>query len=158
MTPDIILSLVVALCTIAYTWINYLLWQESIKTRKQMSSPHLIAYIKMREDYRGIEFIIENIGNGVAKEVKVTMLEDYNIVPHYSISSMGIIKDGFQSFPPKYKLQCFLGTIPDMYEEKSDSFIKLEITYSYFFDKHNISCSEVFCLSLASIKNQLYIV
>ncbi len=157
MTPSIILSFVLTLCTIIYTGINYLLWQESIKTRRELSCPNLIAYLKFSEDHKSVELLIENIGNGVARDVKVVVLEDYDVVGYYALSSIGIVQNGFKSFPPKYKLKYPLNLREKVYAEGQKEYIKLEISYFHLFDKKLINHTETFDLSFTSISNQGYL-
>jgi len=42
--PQIILSTVVAIATVFYTGVNVMMWYESRKTRKQETTPNIIAF------------------------------------------------------------------------------------------------------------------
>ena len=44
--PQIILSTVVAIATVFYTGVNVMMWYESRKTRKQETTPNIIAFLQ----------------------------------------------------------------------------------------------------------------
>lgn len=43
---SLVLSAVVAIATIAYTWINYLMYKESKNTRLQKMKPEVVPYLQ----------------------------------------------------------------------------------------------------------------
>lgn len=69
MNTQLILSIVVALATIAYTYITYRQLKESERVRFQKEAPNTVPYLKSTEDYTTMQLFIENFGEGVAKDV-----------------------------------------------------------------------------------------
>ncbi len=132
MSVEIILSLVIAICTVLYTVINLMLWFESRQSRKQKITPHVIAFLKSAENHTILELHIKNIGEGVAENVKIKTLKDYNQFGHdtHLISELGIMKNGFNVFPPQHELKYYLHSFTEIYEKYKDDSIKFEISYS----------------------------
>lgn len=110
MKVEIILSSVLAICTAIYTIINLFLLIESRATRKQKSTPLLIAFLKSTENHLMLELHIKNIGEGVAKNVKINVLKDFNRMgkDNLTLSEIGIVKNGFNVFPPQYELKYYV--------------------------------------------------
>lgn len=128
---ELILSIVIAASTVLYTLINIFLWIESIKTRKQKITPLIVAFLKSTENHIMLELHLKNIGEGVARNVRINVLEDYyrlkgNKMP---LSEIGIVENGFNNFPPQYELKFYLNSLVELYEENKDGKIVLEISY-----------------------------
>ena len=94
MKAELTISIVLACCTVTYTIINLMLWLESRATRKQKITPLLVAFLKSSEDHNVIELHIKNVGEGVAKNVEVKVLQDYKLfgVENLLLSEIGIFK------------------------------------------------------------------
>lgn len=131
MSVEITLSLVIAISTVFYTAINLMIWFESRKSRKQKITPHIIAFLKSTEDHTTLELHFKNIGEGVAKNVKIKTLKDYNQFGKsgLSISELGIIKNGFNSFPPQYELKYFIHLYTEIYKSDIEGSLKFEMYY-----------------------------
>jgi hypothetical protein len=131
MSVEIVLSLVIAISTVLYTVINLMLWFESRKTRKQKITPHVIAFLKSAENHITLELHIKNIGEGIAEDVKIKTLKDYNQFGKdgHLISELGIMKNGFNSFPPQYELKYYLHSFTEIYEKEKEESIKFELSY-----------------------------
>jgi PHP family Zn ribbon phosphoesterase len=131
MSVEIVLSLVIAICTVFYTVINLMLWFESRESRKQKITPHVIAFLKSAENHMTLELHIKNIGEGIAENVKIKTLKDYNQFGKEGllISELGIMKNGFNSFPPQYELKYYLHSLTEIYDKEKDESIKLELSY-----------------------------
>lgn len=132
MSVEIVLSIVIAISTVFYTVINLMLWVESNKSRKQKITPHIIAFLKSAEDHMTLELHIKNIGEGVAENVNIKTLKDYNQFGRdgFLISDLGIMKYGFSSFPPQYELKYYLHSLTEIYENEKEESIKLQLSYS----------------------------
>ncbi len=155
MEVELILSIVLAGCTAIYTLINLFMLLESRKVRLQKITPHIIAYIKSSEDSKVLELIIENIGEGVAKRVNAKLLSDYKQfgVSNNSLAEQsGIFKDGFNNFPPHYRLCFLLNTFADI-DYKNAHSIQIELTYQRQDGK---IYSERFDLIFEQLLGQLY--
>jgi len=131
MNVEIVMSIVIAICTILYTVINLMLWFESRATRKQKITPHVIAFLKSAENHMTLELHIKNIGDGIAKNVKIKTLKDYNQFGKEGllISELGIMKNGFNSFPPQYELKYYIHTFTEIYDKEKGESLKFELYY-----------------------------
>lgn len=77
MEVEIVLSVVLAVSTVLYTLINFFMLIESKNVRKQKISPLLVAYLSSTEDHSIHVLKFKNIGEGLAKNVRVVVLKDY---------------------------------------------------------------------------------
>lgn len=109
-TTELILSAVLAVATVCYTVINLLMLIESRRTRRQKILPQVIAYLKSTDDHQTLMLCIKNVGEGCAKNVKVTMLHDYNAFEkeQYQLSSFKIFTEGVNVFPSGYELHYYI--------------------------------------------------
>ena len=155
MSVEIILSLVIAICTVLYTVINLMLWVESRKSRKQKITPHIIAFLKSSENHMTLELHIKNIGEGIAENLKIVTLKDYNQFGKegFSISELGIMKNGFNSFPPQYELKYYLQSLTEIYGKEKEESIKLGLSYRSS-DKREFA--EIFELPFKQLLGQNY--
>ena len=131
MRVEIVLSTVLAVSTVIYTIINLMLWFESRATRRQKITPLVIAYLKSTENHEVLKLHIKNIGEGLAKNVKIKTLKDYNQLgkENLLLSNVGIIKNGFNNFPPQHELSFFIHFMTELKADEENSFIKIEISY-----------------------------
>ncbi|MBI0398020.1 hypothetical protein [Cyclobacterium marinum] len=155
MDVEIVLSIVIAVCTFIYTGISLLLWVESKASRLQKLTPHVILYLKGTEDHKTLVLHVKNIGEGVAYNVQIKTLENFNQfgLENAPISQLGILKEGFSAMPPGYELKFYIGDLIELYEKSRDRKIKFEVMCKRK-DKKNIS--EVFTLPLIQAMGQNY--
>ncbi|MBW4359792.1 hypothetical protein [Flavobacterium taihuense] len=131
MKIEISLSIVIAISTVLYTVISLMLWYESRKSRKQKIEPHIVAFLKSSENHKTLELHIKNIGEGHAKNVNILVLHDYNQFGKElkSLSNLGAMKNGFNSFPPEYEIKYYVHDYSEIYDNDKNEFIKLKIDY-----------------------------
>lgn len=131
MKVEIVLSIVLAVSAVLYTAISLMLWFESRATRKQKTTPLIIAYLKSTENHQVLGMHIKNIGEGLAKNVKINILKDYNRFGKgdLMLSNIGIVKNGFNSFPPQYELNFYINLMTDLETEDDNNNIEIEISY-----------------------------
>ena len=131
MKVEILLSTVLAVSTVIYTIINLMLWFESRATRRQKITPLVIAYLKSTENHEVLALHIKNIGEGLAKNVKIKTLKDYNRLgkENLQLSNVGIIKSGFNNFPPQYELSFYIHHMTELKADEESSVIEIEICY-----------------------------
>lgn len=131
MKVEIILSIVLAVSTVFYTIINYMLWLESRATRKQKITPLIIAYLKSTENHEILALHIKNIGEGQAENVKIETIKDFNQLgkDNLLLSDIGIIKNGFNNFPPQYELSYYIHHLTKIKPEDDNNSIELNISY-----------------------------
>jgi hypothetical protein len=135
---ELILSFVLAICTVVYTIINVMLWVESKATRKQKLTPLMVTFLKSAENHIMLELHIKNIGEGLAKNVRVKVHQDYKQFgkDDFLLSDVGIIKNGFNTFPPEYELKFYIDSLVKLYEKDKDGSIKLEFNYESYDKRH----------------------
>jgi hypothetical protein len=138
MEVELILAIVVAVCTAFYTFINALMLIESRKSRRLKSTPLIVAYLKSSENHSNLILYIENIGEGYAKDVKFNFKKDHKQFDMKMLSeTYGSLKNGVASFPSKYKLEI----IVDSYSRKqfelndSNSYLSFGIEYRHMNGK-----------------------
>lgn len=131
MNAEIVLSTVLAASTVIYTIINLMLWFESRAIRRQKTTPLVIAYLKSTENHKVRTLNIKNIGEGLAKNVKIKTLKDYKQLgkENLLLSNVGIIKNGFNNFPPQHELSFFIHFMTELKVDEENSFIEIEISY-----------------------------
>lgn len=131
MKVEIVLSVVVASSTVLYTIISLMLWVESRASRKQKTTPLMIAYLKATENHQVLTLHIKNIGEGLAKNVKINVLKDYERFDKKDLllSDVGIVKNGFNVIPPQYDLSYYIHDMTGIKPENKDSFVEIEIIY-----------------------------
>lgn len=148
MEVELILSIVIAACTVIYTVINLLMLFESRATRKQKTTPFLVAFLKTTENNMTLALHIKNIGEGHATDVKIKMLKDFNQFNknNFPLSEIGIVKNGFNYFPPQYELKYYIHSLTEL-DKVEDNFIELEISYKSkrkrFIKKYSLPFNQV---------------
>lgn len=137
MKVEIVLSFVLAACTVLYTLINLFMLLESRNVRKQKVSPHIIAYLSSTEDHKVHVLKFKNIGEGLGKDVKVEVLKDYKQFGGNGslISDFGIVKNGLNFFPPEFEMQFYVDNPVDIYKNYPDEYISLRINYKNIYGK-----------------------
>lgn len=145
MEVEIVLSIVLAVSTVLYTLINFFMLIESKNVRKQKISPLLVAYLSSTKDHSMHVLKFKNIGEGLAKNVRVVVLKDYKQFGGKGsfISDFGIVKNGFNFFPPQFELQFYLDDPVEIFENSRDGEISLEMSYENIYGK---KFTEVFVL------------
>ena len=130
--PEVILSSVIAICTLAYTIINYRLLKENKRTREQKITPHIIAMLRTTEDHQTLALFIKNIGEGVAQNVRAKILKDYNQYgkERYPLSKSFLFKNGAQFFPSQYEAKYYLNAMTDIEDiDDENNSVRIEINY-----------------------------
>lgn len=104
---------------------------ESRKVRLQKITPQIIAYLRCSEDHSVLELVIENIGEGVAQRVDAKLAVDYKQfgVESCSLSNQGVFKNGFNNFPPHYRLRYLLNAFSKIDFNNTDNKLQVELTY-----------------------------
>lgn len=116
MDAQVIISFALLVATSLYTIVTTMMWWESRKTRLQRITPEIIAYLRTSEDHNVVMLIIENIGEGCAYDLKVDLDEEYHTFAkeNKKLSQMPIFNEGVSIYPPKYRLQYYLGACKEM--------------------------------------------
>jgi hypothetical protein len=130
-TIQLVLSIVLAIATVAYTIINLMMWFESRATRRQKVAPQIIPYLKSTDSHDILCLYIKNVGEGCAKDVRVKVIKDYHVFNRddLQLSSLPIFSEGVSNFPSGYELHYCLNWWEDLKKEGIDSSVILEITF-----------------------------
>jgi uncharacterized membrane protein len=128
---EFLLSIALLSCTGLYTYINWKIYVETKKRRELKTMPHIIAYLKSTEDHKTLRLYIENTGEGVAKNVKIDVLKDYNQfrLEQRKISCIGAMKYGLNIFPSKERYAYFVDVWTEIGKSKENLQIELDISY-----------------------------
>ncbi|WP_157909869.1 hypothetical protein [Capnocytophaga cynodegmi] len=131
------ISLSLLIVTAIYVIITYLQLRESRKVRLQKETPNIIPYLKSSEDHTTLILHIKNFGEGVAKNVKVRFLQDYNRFDKsdYTLSKTGIAENGMSYFVPNYSFTFHIGQLKNIYNKSINEKIKVEISYESLDDR-----------------------
>ncbi len=131
METELILSIVLAASTVIYTLINAFMLYESRQTRKQKITPLLIAFLKSGENHQTFSLWIKNVGEGYAKDVTFHMHKDYKVFGKDYMSTLyGPLKNGVNSFPSEYSIQCLIDSCGSEVFNNKENYIEIEICYS----------------------------
>lgn len=127
---SLILSGVLALATIVYTWINWKMLKESQATRQQKLSPLIVPYLKSTATNEMVCLYIKNMGEGCARDVRVQIIKDYHVFykDDYLLSNHPIFSNGVNVFPSGYELHYNLNWWDLVRKQGMDDCIELEIT------------------------------
>jgi len=129
MKVELILSAVLAASTIIYTLINALMLCESKKSRYQRVTPLIISYLKLSENNKLIQLYIENVGEGLAKDVTFNFIKDHNLFGKDPVSEMyGFLKYGMHSFPSRNIVHCIVDS-PKRINFDLNPYLEIEINY-----------------------------
>ena len=124
-------SIIIAIATVVYAYFTYRQLKESEATRLQKITPFIVAFLKSTDNHKGLSLHIKNIGEGLAKNVKIEILKDYHILgmEKYRISNLNIMKNGINIFPPQYEFVNNVDFMENLFLEKEENVISLSITY-----------------------------
>ena len=124
---ELIFSGVLALVTILYTVATILMYKESKKTRLQKTTPCIIPFLKSSADHQSVFLYVQNVGEGTAKNVKVTINKGYEkSIKSLNLDGYKLFREGVAIYPPQYELHFLINTWDNI--EKTD-YIELSIDY-----------------------------
>lgn len=131
MEVELILAIVVAVCTFVYTIINALMFWENRLTRLQKNKPFIIGYLKSSENHNTLNLYIENIGEGYARDVKFHFKKDHKQFGLKMLTDMyGCLKNGIESFPPNYKIEIIVDSYGEEFNLNDEgSYLLFDIKY-----------------------------
>lgn len=133
-TSDIIFNVIELLfsgalvfATIKYTNATKMMYKESRETRLQKTTPCIIPYFKSSADHQSVFLYIQNVGEGTAKNVKVTIDKGYEkSIKSLNLDGYKLFREGVAIYPPQYELHFLINTWDKI--EKTD-YIELSIDY-----------------------------
>ena len=133
----LILSFVVALATVLYTWVNYKMLKESKASRMQKSEPIIVPYLQSTADHSSIMLYIKNVGEGCAKNVVVHIVKDYNFFgKDMSFKDFPLFSDGVSIYPPNYELHYVFDSWDNVKGCHDDDYIEFDVEYDGIDGRH----------------------
>jgi hypothetical protein len=153
-----ILTLIALIIYVKKTWDMAVSTEKSAKIsektliemrdiRNDETAPYIVAYFEL-EDH-SLHLIVENIGKGLAKNVKIEFDPKLECNGH-DISETPLIKDGIPSMPPNYKIKTYFDTTVRYL--KSGLPLSYNVKISYYGGLINTERTTEFVLDLTYIK------
>lgn len=129
---SLVLSAVVTIATIAYTWINYLVYKESKNARKQKLKPEIVPYLQSTASKKVLCLYVKNVGEGCAKNVRIKLINDYNCLgkEDWPLSKFPLFNEGVNVFPSNYELHYYIDDWDTIRENGMAGSLEMEITYT----------------------------
>ena len=126
----VVFSAVVAFATVVYAILTWRLVSETRKMREAQTEPKISATIQPREEWINfIDMVIQNIGLGPAYNIKFDVKPDFEYVKGSFLSELGFMKNGLRYLAPNQKLQFFLTSMTENFEEKTKKPFEIKVTY-----------------------------
>lgn len=123
---------VIAVFTIILALATILLGIETLRMRKNQEKPFVTAYTKPHTNPKLILLVIENFGNGIAKNVKLTTTSDFPTIEDIPLNSLKIFNMIIDSIGPHQQMSFALRYLPIKYEElRSQGKLKFIIKAEY---------------------------
>lgn len=119
----VIFSTVVATATVVYAVLTWKLVSETRKMRQAQTEPKVSVTIQPREEWISlIDMVIQNIGLGLAYNIKFEATPDFEYAKSKFLSNLGFMKNGLKYFAPNQRLQFFLTSMIENFEKNKKSF------------------------------------
>ncbi|MBP5516176.1 MAG: hypothetical protein J6X86_04410 [Bacteroidales bacterium] len=124
---ELLFSGALVFATIKYTKATKMMYKESRETRLQKTNPCIIPFLKSSADHQSVFLYIQNVGEGTAKNVKVTINKGYEkSIKSLNLDGYKLFREGVAIYPPQYELHFLINTWDNI--EKTD-YIDLSIDY-----------------------------
>ena len=149
----VIFSALVAIATIIYAILTWKLVSQTRKMREAQTEPKISVTIQPREEWINlIDMVIQNIGLGPAYNIKFEVSPDFEYTKGKFLSDLGVIKNGLRYLAPNQKIQFFLTSMIENFEEKTKNHFEVRVTYQNsagkkYEDVYIIDFSELIGLS-----------
>lgn len=133
---DFTTEYITMLCAI-FTGITTILFiRESYLMRRFQNMPEISMFLKFAEASPALLYlVIENVGTGVARNVKFEILKNYKHYkyPDSDLIQKGIIKSGLENFYPKQSFKYFIDHTAGNWEDKKLEQIVIQVFYDGSF-------------------------
>lgn len=126
----VIFSAVVAIATTVYAILTWILVSETRKMRQAQTEPKVSINIQPREEWINLtDMVIQNTGFGPAYDIDFEMSPDFEYAKGRFLSDLGFMKNGLKYLAPSQKLQFFLTSMVENFEEKTQTPFEIKVTY-----------------------------
>ncbi|MCS3922033.1 hypothetical protein M2325_000718 [Methanococcus voltae PS] len=124
--------------------------------RKELQKPELIIYLAHGETFNFVSFYLENIGQGIAKDVEITFADDENNTLEDSIgniiSELPIFSKKINFLAPNQRKLLFIINTKDYQDIIYDILFKFNINYKNSFGEEILKYME---LDLCELKSYI---
>ena len=126
-------TILIAVATASYVFLTIQLVLENIKSRKLHIDPKIILDI-VQDEYNPylLMFIVENVGNGAALDIKFKLKKQINLKEEEQIKNIGFIKNGLRALSGKMKFKTVFINVKDYAKniEIFNDLIEIDIEYT----------------------------
>lgn len=155
---EIAFSLVVTISTVIYARITWKLFQETKSQRLALTEPLISLRLQSNdESLNVIELHIENLGNGIAYNIRFKFLIDfiYTNQNEKKLSDIAFFKSGLIALAPRQHHKIFLTSlINDNIKGVKHSPFEIKVVYDTLSHKNKES---IFRLNLTEFEGLLYL-
>lgn len=149
-TLNFLLTAILVGTTVYYAFLTKKLVKETRLSREFHLEAHIIAYLTNSETTPDVVSLnVKNIGNGVAKNIRLNIIKDIEYVNAKKLSEIGIFEREIGVFPPNHHSKFNLMSLIDENDKKSNDYIEFEVIYDDLVNKNK---SHVFKLYFKHIK------
>lgn len=149
-------TLFLVIATFLYFYQTKKLVKENKEMRESMNRPKIIVNYELHEGKGGIfDFVIKNVGNSPAKEIRLELENDLKCYGEEKyLSETKIFKDGIDYMVPNQEIKRFLNFTRQMNEEEFEKIYRGNITYK---DVNGKTYKEKFSLDFSYLSDLKYI-
>lgn len=127
---SVVFSGVVASATVVYAILTWKLVSETRRMREAQTEPRVSVTLQPRqESINLIDMVIQNIGLGPAYDMRFEVSPDFECLKGRFLSEMGWVTEGLEYLAPRDKLQFFLTSMTDDFQEKVGTTFEVSVTY-----------------------------
>lgn len=123
---------VVALATLVYAYLTYVLVKETIRLRQIQTEPEIIVYLQPIEDSPSfLEIIVRNIGGGTAYNLKWSFDLEAKLIKEKNtrLDKQKFFIEGMDYFAPGQIYRSIFGVTTELYEKPIPSALLLKVSY-----------------------------
>jgi hypothetical protein len=103
---QLIFSAVVTVATVVYAILTWRLVKETIRMRMIQTEPEVMVTAQLSElSFAWINLVIENIGSGPARNVRLTATPDFRYTAQKFLSESGPFKNGLTYLAPRQQIR-----------------------------------------------------
>ena len=153
---QLIFSGVVSLSTVIYAILTWKLVLETKKTRIFQITPDIYVYFEKAEaNPKSVYLVIENMGNGVGKDVKIEVIKNFRKYEYefQSIEQKGLYANGIKNFYPKQRYRSYFTTITSTNKDFINDSLELKLNYSDILGQ---KFEKILILTICELVGQVY--
>jgi hypothetical protein len=148
-------SVLLTIATFYYVRLTWRLANESKAQREALTEPKI--HIGLESNTRAknlIELYVENIGHGIAYNVRFNFTKDFILDHNKKLSEIGIFKSGIKAFGPNKNYRTYITSLIEDTENKQNNPIEVEVIYDTIGKK---DIKEIFHLDFSELIGLLYL-